>query len=175
MQMIKGRMLSKDMISLVPVKKLLPVSSLWLLAMILGTSGCQSVTSSQSPSLDTAKQESYLGRTPVIGINDTLHVLDYTFGDEMPKTLFTITPVSVVEDSRCPINARCIQAGQLVVDVRMGQADTSSNIKVTSNPSQKTRWQGYELTIDQVMPLAQTNQNISPMDYKVQFSIEKRQ
>lgn len=29
----------------------------------------------------------------------------------------TVVPLRIIEDSRCPINARCIQAGQLVVRV----------------------------------------------------------
>lgn len=36
----------------------------------------------------------------------------------------TVTPVAVVEDSRCPINARCIWAGRLVVRTQIdGQAN----------------------------------------------------
>lgn len=31
----------------------------------------------------------------------------------------TVTPLKVVEDSRCPINARCVWAGRLIVDTRI--------------------------------------------------------
>jgi hypothetical protein len=31
----------------------------------------------------------------------------------------TVTPVSLVEDSRCPVNARCVWAGRLVVRTRI--------------------------------------------------------
>lgn len=31
----------------------------------------------------------------------------------------TVTPVAVVEDSRCPMNARCVWAGRLVVRTRI--------------------------------------------------------
>ena len=31
----------------------------------------------------------------------------------------SVTPISVVEDSRCPINARCVWAGRLVVETRI--------------------------------------------------------
>ena len=34
----------------------------------------------------------------------------------------TVTPVSVVEDSRCPINARCAWAGRLVVRTQIDGA-----------------------------------------------------
>jgi hypothetical protein len=33
-----------------------------------------------------------------------------------------VTPIAVVEDSRCPINARCISAGRLVVRTRIDGA-----------------------------------------------------
>lgn len=31
----------------------------------------------------------------------------------------TVTPLKVVEDSRCPINARCVWAGRLIVSTRI--------------------------------------------------------
>lgn len=34
----------------------------------------------------------------------------------------SVTPVSVVEDSRCPINARCVWAGRLVVRTQIDGA-----------------------------------------------------
>lgn len=36
----------------------------------------------------------------------------------------TATPISVVEDSRCPINARCVWAGRLVVRTQIDGTDT---------------------------------------------------
>ena len=40
-----------------------------------------------------------------------------------------VTPISVVEDSRCPINARCVWAGRLIVSTRIdgtGWRETSN-------------------------------------------------
>ena len=34
----------------------------------------------------------------------------------------SVTPVGVVEDSRCPVNARCVWAGRLVVQTRIDGA-----------------------------------------------------
>lgn len=31
----------------------------------------------------------------------------------------TVTPIRVAEDSRCPINARCVWAGRLIVETRI--------------------------------------------------------
>lgn len=33
----------------------------------------------------------------------------------------SIRPVAVVEDSRCPINARCVWAGRLILTVEIGR------------------------------------------------------
>ena len=39
----------------------------------------------------------------------------------------TVTPVTVVEDSRCPINARCVWAGRLIVRTQIdGKANGES-------------------------------------------------
>ena len=37
-----------------------------------------------------------------------------------------VTPVEVVEDSRCPIEVRCVQAGSLIVRVRIERNDETS-------------------------------------------------
>lgn len=39
----------------------------------------------------------------------------------------TITPLTVIEDSRCPVDALCVQAGQLVVTVRISYRGEASN------------------------------------------------
>lgn len=45
-------------------------------------------------------------------------------GQKVQVGELTVTPTAVVEDSRCPINARCVWAGRLVVRTRIdGQAD----------------------------------------------------
>ena len=43
-----------------------------------------------------------------------------TFGQQAVVGPLRVTPLKVVEDSRCPINARCVWAGRLIlrVDVR---------------------------------------------------------
>lgn len=44
-------------------------------------------------------------------------------GQKLRVGPLTVTPLTVVEDSRCPINARCVWAGRLVVRTRIeGQA-----------------------------------------------------
>lgn len=42
----------------------------------------------------------------------------------------TVTPVAVVEDSRCPIDARCVWPGRLVVRARLQIANWGEIIEV---------------------------------------------
>lgn len=68
--------------------------SAFALVALLSLSGCMTV-----PRSDVA--------TPVmgaVGFGQTAHVGPYL-----------VRPIALVEDSRCPINARCIWAGRLVI------------------------------------------------------------
>ena len=40
-----------------------------------------------------------------------------------------VTPRAVVEDSRCPINARCVWAGRLVLATRIGGAGMADSVR----------------------------------------------
>lgn len=40
-------------------------------------------------------------------------------GQSVRVGALTVTPIRVVEDSRCPINARCVWAGRVVVETRI--------------------------------------------------------
>lgn len=41
----------------------------------------------------------------------------------------SVTPIAVLEDSRCPMNARCVWAGQVRLSLRIGRGET---IEITS-------------------------------------------
>ena len=44
---------------------------------------------------------------------------------------FVVTPMRVVEDSRCPINARCFWAGRLIVETRIDGAGWRDTANIT--------------------------------------------
>ena len=43
-----------------------------------------------------------------------------------------ITPLKVLEDSRCPVNARCVWAGQVRLRIRTQQADSATTFEIIS-------------------------------------------
>lgn len=65
--------------------------------------------------LGAAGPSSLLGSTGIMPPDAATHGLGV---EQRLAADVTITPVAIVEDSRCPVDALCVQAGQLVVTVR---------------------------------------------------------
>ena len=54
-----------------------------------------------------------------------------TFGQPTRVGALVVTPQALVEDSRCPINARCIWAGRLVLTARIDGAGWRETVNFT--------------------------------------------
>ena len=54
-----------------------------------------------------------------------------TFGQSTRVGALVVTPQALVEDSRCPINARCIWAGRLVLKTRIDGAGWRETVDLT--------------------------------------------
>jgi hypothetical protein len=82
----------------------------------------------------------------------------------------SVTPVKVVEDSRCPMNARCIWAGRVVVTTRIagnGWADTAD---LTLGETYGTH--GHTIALVSARPEKSTQAVIGQRDYR--FAYEAR-
>jgi len=58
-----------------------------------------------------------------------------------------VTPKKVVEDSRCPINARCIWAGRVVLTTRIDGAGWRETVNLTLGEPATTHGVGLALTL----------------------------
>ena len=56
-----------------------------------------------------------------------------------------VTPQAVIEDSRCPINARCVWAGRLVLSARIEGAGWRETAKLTLGQTYATHGTGVAL------------------------------
>ena len=74
-----------------------------------------------------------LGACATMPINDAPVRTDglATFGQSTRVGPLVVTPQALVEDSRCPINARCIWAGRLVLKTRINGADWRETVNLT--------------------------------------------
>ena len=79
-----------------------------------------------------------------------------------------IQPVAVLEDSRCPMNARCIWAGRVRVQMLWirGNGDKQP-FEVTLGES--TPIADGSITLESVRPDKMTNVELKPEDYRFSF------
>lgn len=61
-----------------------------------------------------------------------------------------LTPIRVTEDSRCPINARCVSAGRIVVETRVDGPDWRETLPMTLGVPTGTH--GYVLNLNSAEP-----------------------
>ncbi|WP_128548639.1 hypothetical protein [Larkinella soli] len=89
--------------------------------------------------------------------------------------------IAAVDDSRCPINARCITAGFVTVTFGISDGSNNQDVKVelpasADKPVEKSFQLGgqtYEISLVEVSPEPEAGKPITLEDYKVRFSVEK--
>ena len=81
-----------------------------------------------------------------------------------------ITPLSVVGDSRCPVDVNCIQAGTVRLSVKL-ESGTSTQTQVLTIGS-KVGFGGKSVALSAVTPAAHTKTPIVPTDYRFEFLVD---
>lgn len=81
-----------------------------------------------------------------------------------------VTPREVIEDSRCPMNARCIWAGRVVLRVDVTGGRWQRSIDLTLGEPQRVA--DGALTLVSVMPEQRTGGEIAPKDYRFAFEFD---
>lgn len=77
------------------------------------------------------------------------------------------TPMEVREDSRCPMNARCIRAGEAVVLTRIDGTGWRETVPLTLSEPYATH--GTTLTLTSVMPHQLAGSTVPSADYRFTF------
>lgn len=79
-----------------------------------------------------------------------------------------VQPVQVIEDSRCPMNARCVWAGRVRVKM-LWIRPNGENQPFEVTLGQSTPLADGSITLESVRPEKQTNIGIKPADYRFSF------
>lgn len=75
-----------------------------------------------------------------------------------------VTPRSVVEDSRCPINARCVWPGRLIVETRIDGAGWRDTTNITLGETYATH--GKVIALVSGEPGRMTDDETAPGEYR---------
>lgn len=84
----------------------------------------------------------------------------------------SIRPTAVLEDSRCPTDVQCIQAGTVRISVRIGSANGTSAREFKIGTTVTTEAQ--TITLTDVGPVKHANSTLTPGDYRFTFKVTKR-
>ncbi len=82
-----------------------------------------------------------------------------------------VRPLRVIEDSRCPMNARCVWAGRLILraEVRAGGRGSSRDVTL----GEATNAGGGQLTLEQAQPDRMAGRPPDPRAYRFAFSFAR--
>ncbi len=86
-------------------------------------------------------------------------------------TEVAITPLQIIEDSRCPQGVQCIWAGRVVVKARIAEGDFSKEYNFAEGEGVTTDL--GEITMMKVSPVPVHNKPLKPEDYQMTFHIER--
>ncbi|MBS0474358.1 MAG: hypothetical protein JSR28_04305 [Proteobacteria bacterium] len=79
-----------------------------------------------------------------------------------------VTPLKVIEDSRCPVGTQCVWAGQVKVSVRIDTGPGSETRELTLGKGEQVA--DGKLTLVEVLPQKQANRTIYPDEYRFGFT-----
>lgn len=80
-----------------------------------------------------------------------------------------VTPLEVLEDSRCPMNARCVWAGQVRLKVRVHLGAGDQERELTSHKPVQVADGSLELVEVQPDRVAGEGEALDPKDYRFGF------
>lgn len=80
-----------------------------------------------------------------------------------------VTPLAVLEDSRCPMNARCVWAGQVRLKVRVHLGAGDRDLELTSGKPLPVADGTLELVEVRPDRVAGEGQSLDPRDYRFGF------
>jgi hypothetical protein len=98
--------------------------------------------------------------------------LEVMLNNEVSALGVSITPLQVLEDSRCPIDVQCIQAGTVRVKAKIVSGLGESIMTFTLNSPITT--EAEEVTLISVSPKPLSTHTISAAEYRFIFEIKKR-
>ncbi len=84
----------------------------------------------------------------------------------------SVTLNAFVQDSRCPVDVVCIQAGAVTVNVSFS---TKAHTVTKNMPSDEVpqEFDGYRISITDIAPARKSNTEIPSQDYRITFFVEK--
>lgn len=112
-----------------------------------------------------------VGPTPQTGGGDENGTVEAGLGQTVSVAGVTITPTQVLEDSRCPTDVQCIQAGTVRLQVSVVNGGKKSEQVLTLG--EPVAVDKVVVTLVSVTPAKVSTVTLHDADYHFEFSIKK--
>jgi hypothetical protein len=91
------------------------------------------------------------------------------------RSKITVKFVSLIEDSRCPDDANCIQAGNARIKVHVSKAGSKpATLEMNTNLGEKGNiYEGYAIYLTDLTPTPKANVRLNRNAYTATFSISR--
>lgn len=143
-----------------------------MIVLVLATIILRSPSEGPKGGIDTSYDAS-VGAVST-GNTDTMENVAITasIGQPVVAGKLTLTVLSIVEESRCPSDVQCIQAGRVRAEVKIvSPTETSTNV---IEPSTTVAVDGYSVSLVSVQPYPNTKIPLTTADYRLNFVISSR-
>lgn len=107
--------------------------------------------------------------TPVVSLPTDVTLV---VGQPTAVGALSLTLSEVVQDSRCPLDVQCIQAGAVQVSLTL-KSGTQKVTKNVSSDNEALQFAGYKIAIVGVVPSRKSGTEIDSGAYKVTFHISR--
>jgi hypothetical protein len=110
--------------------------------------------------------------SPTAPVNSTFTLAP---GESQAVGSIAVKLVAVTEDTRCPINAMCIQVGDAYVALEVSAPGTRRELELQLlNPTKRsTQFHGYHIQVEEVTPYPYTVEPPRPRDYRVTLRVHR--
>jgi hypothetical protein len=93
-------------------------------------------------------------------------------GDSIVMGELRLTFRSVEGDSRCPIDAVCVWAGDAEIALKIEQANRAAVAALhTMLEPKKTEWNGYTISLVSLTPVRRAADAVNPEDYRAEVVV----
>ena len=89
------------------------------------------------------------------------------FGQPAQVGVLVVTPLRLIEDSRCPVNARCVWAGRLVIGARIDGPGWSETASLELGKEYRSR--GLGIALVSALPEKIAGSELPPSAYMLGF------
>ena len=122
----------------------------------------------------TTGSDAQLQSSQTVAQREVGRAFEMKIGESFGVGDLKLTFRGVDADSRCPIDAICVWAGDAEVALKIEQGSQAAVASLhTMLEPKKTEWNGYTVSLVSLTPVGQASKPVDPKDYRAQVLVTR--